>query len=96
MCNDEGETAEYILRERPALASYRKSMLGAIWPGMAKIREFPPSALFKKLAGLTSRSRNTLIWTGEGTMGPKARPKCRSAPIFIIQNPECWICFIVF
>ncbi|KAJ3645601.1 hypothetical protein Zmor_023243 [Zophobas morio] len=44
-----------VLRECPALASYRKSILGDIWPRMAKIREFPRSHLntFKQLGGLT-------------------------------------------
>ena len=46
-CNEEEETAEHILRECPALISYRKSILGNIWPSMAKISEFPPSALLK-------------------------------------------------
>ncbi|XP_063907955.1 uncharacterized protein LOC135126085 isoform X1 [Zophobas morio] len=46
-CNEEEETAEHILRECPALASYRESILGDIWPSMANIREFPPSALLK-------------------------------------------------
>ncbi|XP_063909816.1 uncharacterized protein LOC135127302 [Zophobas morio] len=46
-CNEEEETAEHILRECPALASYRKSILEDIWPSVTKIREFPPSALLR-------------------------------------------------
>ena len=46
-CNEEEETAEHIFRECPALASYRKSILGDIWPSMANTREYPSSALLK-------------------------------------------------
>ncbi|KAJ3643329.1 hypothetical protein Zmor_026048 [Zophobas morio] len=38
-----------------ALASYKKSILGDIWPSMAKIREFLPPALFKYIQEVTSR-----------------------------------------
>ena len=85
----EEETPKHILRKYSTLASYKKSILGDIWPSMAKIKEFPPSVLLRYIQQVEERE-DTLIWAGEDTMDPNARPKCRLvtvSPHIRIYNP---------